>query len=88
MAGAVVGITRMVLDFVFTEPECGEPDMRPTILSRMHYMYFAMLLFNLTGIVMIIVSLCTKPPTEEQVGSRDKDPFSVYVWARSQQMRG
>lgn len=68
MSGFIVGIVRMILDFAYREPECGEEDTRVFIL-RVHYMYFAMFLFWLTGLVMVSVSLLTKPPTEEQVSS-------------------
>jgi hypothetical protein len=64
--GLAVGVVRMTLDFVYKEPLCGEVDTRPRIL-HLHYMYFAMLLFGLTGLIMIFVSLLTKPPTDKQV---------------------
>ena len=66
MIGLIVGVIRMTLDFIYTEPRCGEVDMRPRIL-HLHYMYFALLLFALTGMIMVVVSLCTKPPTDKQV---------------------
>ncbi len=37
------------------------------IVKDFHYMYFAMLLFWLTGITMIVVSLLTKPPEPDRV---------------------
>ena len=67
MAGLVVGIVRMILDFAYPEPSCGEVDPRPTLISKVHYMYFALMLFGFTGIIMIIVSLATTAPTDEQV---------------------
>jgi len=67
MAGFMVGVTRMILDFVYREPGCGEHDTRPAILANFHYMYFAMMLFWLTGIVMIIVSLISEAPSHEQL---------------------
>ena len=67
MAGFVCGVTRMVLDFVFQAPACGYEDKRPIYLKNFHYMYFALMIFLLTGIVCVIVSLCTKPPDPEMV---------------------
>ena len=68
MAGFVAGIVRLVLIFVYRPPEhCGLEDTRPAILKDVHYMYFAMLLFWLTFIVTVIVSLLTKPPEEHYV---------------------
>ena len=67
MMGTVVGVARMILDFAYEEPRCGEPDNRPLIIVKMHYMYFAMLLFWLSGITMIVLSLLTKAPDKEKV---------------------
>jgi len=58
----------MVMDFVYPEPGCGEVDDRPLIVSRIHYMYFALLLFALTGITVIIISLASKRPGPSKVG--------------------
>ena len=67
MMGTMIGVGRMILDFAYKEPRCGEPDERPLIIVKMHYMYFAMLLFWLSGITMVVISLLTKAPTSEQV---------------------
>lgn len=61
MLGFVVGSVRMVLDFYYTEPACGEPDTRPAFITKVHYMYFAMILFWQTVLIVVIVSLLTKP---------------------------
>jgi len=66
MIGLIIGVIRMILYFVYTEPGCGEVDVRPKIL-QVHYMYFALFLFLLTGFIMIFISLCTEPPTDKQV---------------------
>lgn len=63
MLGFVVGSVRMVLDFCYTEPECGEPDLRPAIITKVHYMYFATLLFWQTVFIVVAVSLMTEPPS-------------------------
>jgi len=69
MVSMMVGGTRMILGYVYPEPGCGEPDDRPFWIAHIHYMYFAMFLFLLTGVIMIVVSLLTKPPTKDQVYS-------------------
>src|SRR5690606_38262658 len=33
MCGLVVGVVRMVLDFIYGEPACGEPDLRPFFIK-------------------------------------------------------
>lgn len=60
MTGLVTGLTRMILDFIYTEPTCGEEDTRPSIVKDVHYLNFAIFLFFITTIVTVVVSLCTK----------------------------
>ena len=55
MFGMVLGVTRLILNFVYMKPACGEPDTRPAIIANFHYMYFAILLFWSTTLVAIIV---------------------------------
>ncbi|KFM56539.1 Sodium/myo-inositol cotransporter, partial [Stegodyphus mimosarum] len=64
MLGFLVGITRMVLDFIYRQPACNEIDTRPVIIQKVHYMYFACLLFFITVISAVIISLMTEPPEE------------------------
>ncbi|CAD5117314.1 DgyrCDS6100 [Dimorphilus gyrociliatus] len=66
ISGFVVGVIRMILDFVYKEPRCGDEDERPRLI-RLHYMYFATILFWLTIIVSMIVSFLTVPPSLEQL---------------------
>ncbi|PNJ53789.1 SLC5A9 isoform 6, partial [Pongo abelii] len=67
MFGLGVGLLRMILEFSYPAPACGEVDRRPAVLKDFHYLYFAILLCGLTAIVIVIVSLCTTPIPEEQV---------------------
>eukprot|EP00795_Rhopilema_esculentum_P004350 gene4350-20570_t len=67
MSGFIVGVTRMVLDFVYQAPECGVKDTRPIFVKDFHYMYFALMIFLLTGIVCIVVSLLTPAPDPEMI---------------------
>lgn len=64
MIGFVVGMVRMSLDFYYTEPPCGEEDLRPNIIKKIHYMYFATLMFWGTCLVSVIVTFITEPPEE------------------------
>ncbi|NXF14595.1 SC5A9 protein, partial [Rhodinocichla rosea] len=67
MAGFVVGVVRMILEFSYSAPSCGEQDRRPAVLKDVHYLYFALILFVLTAIVIVLVSLCTPPIPEEKL---------------------
>ena len=63
----------MILDFVYREPECGEPDTRPFLIANIHYMYFATILFWVTAITMIVISLITGGPKKERVCTFELD---------------
>ncbi|XP_044800970.1 sodium/glucose cotransporter 4 isoform X2 [Bubalus bubalis] len=65
--GLVVGLLRMILEFCYPAPACGEEDRRPAVLKEFHYLYFALLLCGLTAIVIVAVSLCTAPIPEEKL---------------------
>ena len=44
-----------------------ETDDRPWVVASIHYMYFAAGLFLTTGLVTVVVSLCTDPPREYNI---------------------
>uniref|UniRef100_A0A8C7ILN8 Solute carrier family 5 member 9 n=1 Tax=Oncorhynchus kisutch TaxID=8019 RepID=A0A8C7ILN8_ONCKI len=59
IVGLAVGLVQMVLVFVYGTPSCGEIDIRPAFIRDVHYLYFALILLALTGLVITAVSLCT-----------------------------
>ncbi|XP_068165888.1 sodium/myo-inositol cotransporter-like isoform X2 [Antennarius striatus] len=67
MCGFVLGALRLVLVFIYREPHCSQPDQRPSFIKDVHFMYVAAVLFWLSALVTVVVSLCTPPPTEEQI---------------------
>ncbi|XP_051480813.1 sodium/glucose cotransporter 4 [Apus apus] len=67
MVGLAVGLVRMIMEFVYSTPSCGEEDRRPAVLKDLHYLYFALILCFLTAIVIILISLCTPPIPEEKL---------------------
>ncbi|NXA76114.1 SC5A9 protein, partial [Thryothorus ludovicianus] len=69
MAGLAVGLVRMIMEFVYSAPYCGEEDRRPALLKDVHYLYFALMLCILSAIVMVLISLCTPPIPEEKLDS-------------------
>lgn len=80
MLGLVMGVTRMLLDFIYVEPLCGQIDTRPAIVAKVHYMYFAMMLFGTTCITMVVISLLTKPPADDQL-------IRTTYWTRFEELR-
>ncbi|XP_020783330.1 sodium/glucose cotransporter 4 [Boleophthalmus pectinirostris] len=61
MGGLIVGGIRMALEFSYSAPSCGQPDLRPSVLAQVHYLYFSMLLFALSTLLICAVSLATEP---------------------------
>ena len=74
--GFIIGMIRMGLDFSYASPPCGKPDHRPAILQRVHYFYFALLLFVITIILCISLSLMTESPDAELVSKKIHDQNS------------
>ncbi|KAJ3599838.1 hypothetical protein NHX12_033792 [Muraenolepis orangiensis] len=67
LTGLVVGVVRMVLEFLYTVPSCGQEDLRPPLLAKVHYLYFALILFGLTCLVITTVSLATPAIPKEHL---------------------
>ncbi|KAM9487426.1 sodium/myo-inositol cotransporter isoform 1-T2 [Clarias gariepinus] len=67
MTGFVLGATRLILGFIYREPRCDQQDERPAFITHVHYMYIAAGLFWISGLVAVVVSLCTPPPNKENI---------------------
>ncbi|XP_047694593.1 sodium/myo-inositol cotransporter 2 isoform X2 [Prionailurus viverrinus] len=65
--GLLLGLIRLALDFVYTQPRCDQPDDRPAVVKHVHYLYFSMILSAVTLITVSIVSWFTEPPSKEMV---------------------
>ena len=79
MVGFFFGMLRMILEFSYKPPLCGEIDQRFWFVRNIHFMYYALFLFWLTFLTCVIVSLCTQPPTNEQL-------HRTTFWTRNQQL--
>lgn len=69
IVGFVLGATRLILALVYREPHCSQPDERPSFIKDIHFMYVAAVLFWVSGLVAVVVSLCTAPPGKEQIST-------------------
>ncbi|XP_069567966.1 sodium/myo-inositol cotransporter-like [Brachyistius frenatus] len=67
MVGFTLGALRLVLAFVYRKPHCSQPDERPSFIKDVHFMYVAAILFWVSALVAVVVSLCTPPPGQEQI---------------------
>ncbi|XP_040444998.1 sodium/myo-inositol cotransporter 2 isoform X2 [Falco naumanni] len=65
--GLLLGVIRLVLDFIYPEPQCGETDRRPDVVKYMHYLYFSMVLAAISTFTVLVVSMLTEPPSEEMI---------------------
>ncbi|XP_077916855.1 sodium/glucose cotransporter 1 isoform X2 [Halichoerus grypus] len=59
--GFLIGVSRMVTEFAYGTGSCMQPSNCPTIICGVHYLYFAIILFVISVIVIVVVSLFTKP---------------------------
>ncbi|KAL8612777.1 hypothetical protein ACOMHN_033447 [Nucella lapillus] len=64
MAGLAVGGTRLVMDLYYRKPACGDPEERPALLYKVHFLHFAILLSFIVFVVCVVVSFLTPPRSE------------------------
>ncbi|KAL2081638.1 hypothetical protein ACEWY4_023491 [Coilia grayii] len=67
MTGFTLGTLRLILGFIYREPRCDQLDDRPFFITHIHYMYVAATLFWISGLVAVVVSLCTPPPSKDKI---------------------
>uniref|UniRef100_A0A8B9GVP2 Sodium/glucose cotransporter 2 n=1 Tax=Astyanax mexicanus TaxID=7994 RepID=A0A8B9GVP2_ASTMX len=61
MGGLLMGLCRMGPEFYFGSGSCLFPSNCPKLICGVHYLYFAVLLFFCTGILVLLVSYWTPP---------------------------
>ncbi|KAM6155515.1 solute carrier family 5 member 4 isoform 1-T1 [Rhynchocyon petersi] len=59
--GLVIGLIRMIAEFAFGTGSCIAPSNCPKIICGVHYLYFAIILFFISVLVVLGISLMTKP---------------------------
>ncbi|KAL6097041.1 slc5a1 [Pungitius sinensis] len=59
--GLLIGLSRMITEFVYGTGSCINPSNCPTIICGVHYLYFSIILFVVSCIIILGVSLMTKP---------------------------
>nr|XP_054754720.1 sodium/glucose cotransporter 4-like [Lytechinus pictus] len=57
--GEATGLTRMVLDYIYSAPGCGNEDTRPAMIKNFHFLHFACFLYGATVLAVVVVSLLT-----------------------------
>ncbi|CAL1569540.1 unnamed protein product [Knipowitschia caucasica] len=86
--GLAIGLSRMIAEFVYGTGSCVTPSNCPTIICGVHYLYFSIILFSVSCLLIFGISLVTKPipdkhlyrlcwslrnSTEERVDIEDDD---------------
>ncbi|XP_069120112.1 sodium/mannose cotransporter SLC5A10-like [Argopecten irradians] len=71
----VCGVIRLVLEFNYPAPVCGEPETRPAILYKVHFLYFGTFLVLFTPLAIACISLFT-------TGKGDKELEGLTWWTR------
>eukprot|EP00096_Caligus_rogercresseyi_P015088 TRINITY_DN7542_c0_g1_i1.p1 TRINITY_DN7542_c0_g1~~TRINITY_DN7542_c0_g1_i1.p1 ORF type:complete len:648 (-),score=58.65 TRINITY_DN7542_c0_g1_i1:160-2103(-) len=65
IVGFVVGMLRLILEIIYTPPECGQKDTRSDFIihfvDKFHFLHYGTFLFFLTGLIIIVVSLMSEP---------------------------
>uniref|UniRef100_A0A8C0BJX9 Sodium/glucose cotransporter 1 n=1 Tax=Buteo japonicus TaxID=224669 RepID=A0A8C0BJX9_9AVES len=61
MVGLLTGLSRMIAEFAYGTGNCVTPSNCPFIICGIHYLYFAMILFGVSTIIILAVSFMTKP---------------------------
>ncbi|XP_056288438.1 sodium/glucose cotransporter 1 [Pseudoliparis swirei] len=59
--GLLIGLSRMIAEFAFGTGSCINPSNCPTIICGVHYLYFSIILFVVSCVIILGVSLMTKP---------------------------
>lgn len=75
--GFLIGVSRMIAEFAYGTGSCMEPSNCPKIICGVHYLYFAMILFSISVIIILVVSLLTKPIPDVHVSILLGDLFNT-----------
>lgn len=65
--GFILGMAKFIVGNVYSSPECGKVDDRPGF-AKMHFMYYAIIIFGVSGTVMVVVSFFTKKIPRSELG--------------------
>ncbi|KAG8597107.1 hypothetical protein GDO81_002164 [Engystomops pustulosus] len=65
--GLLIGLSRMITEFAYGTGSCVKPSNCPKIICGVHYLYFAMILFAATSIIVLGVSFMTKPIADKHL---------------------
>ncbi|KAK3521371.1 hypothetical protein QTP70_003424 [Hemibagrus guttatus] len=67
LIGLVIGLSRMMAEFSYGTGSCANPSDCPTIICGVHYLYFGLILYGVSLIVVLGISLMTKPIDDQHL---------------------
>ncbi|XP_072273111.1 sodium/glucose cotransporter 2 [Pyxicephalus adspersus] len=67
IGGLILGLCRMVPEFAFGSGSCSVPSSCPAVICGVHYLYFAIILFICSAIIILAVSYCTPSIPDKQL---------------------
>ncbi|XP_068100243.1 sodium/glucose cotransporter 2 [Hyperolius riggenbachi] len=67
IGGLMLGLCRMIPEFAFGSGSCSKPTSCPAIICGVHYLYFAIILFVCSALIILAVSYCTPPIPDTQL---------------------
>ncbi|XP_023279798.1 sodium/glucose cotransporter 1 [Seriola lalandi dorsalis] len=65
--GLFIGLSRMIAEFAYGTGSCVNPSNCPTIICGVHYLYFSIILFVVSCIIILGISLMTKPVDDKHL---------------------
>jgi len=80
MGGLVIGLIRFVLEYSYQVPACGSDKERPpewwyTLVGNIHFLNFGVILWIISGVITVIVSLLTPPIEKDYL-------YRLTFWSR------
>ncbi|XP_071769589.1 sodium/glucose cotransporter 1 [Centroberyx gerrardi] len=67
LIGLFIGLSRMITEFAYGTGSCVNPSNCPTIICGVHYLYFSIILFVISCILILGISLMTKPIADKHL---------------------
>uniref|UniRef100_A0A7N5ZPN2 Sodium/glucose cotransporter 1 n=1 Tax=Anabas testudineus TaxID=64144 RepID=A0A7N5ZPN2_ANATE len=77
--GLCIGLCRMIAEFAFGTGSCVTPSKCPTIICGVHYLYFSIILFVISCIIIVGISLMTKPIEDKHVRDCCKISINTHI---------
>ncbi|MEE6522928.1 hypothetical protein FKM82_021579, partial [Ascaphus truei] len=87
--GLLIGLSRMITEFAYGTGSCVKPSNCPKIICGVHYLYFAIILFTVSCIIVLAVSFMTKPIPDKHLhrlcwalrnSTEEREDLVTYDW--------